>query len=573
LRGNPVLEVTLFNAAQHEQLPLSGERLVLGGRGGIPLHDDGSESLHAVLEPVPGEVERVRITNLGQTLVLKGGKRILAGVSRELRVPTQFCIGRTTVFVLPQDTAMPHDAALLPFPRLGGDPLLFASTIKSLGSTPPSSRTLACWFAALSRLQRSPAGSFEFFQAAARAMFDPGGLDAGMILLRDEGDWRIAASYLSHVDPAVAFRRSLLDRIVAERQTLFHDARLIAEGEFDRCSSFVAAAPIVSDARAVAGVVYGVRFDYDNNHRRGIRPLETHFVQAVADAVAAGLERREREMEVIRLRSRLELAFSPSVARELEHNPKLLEGDEREVTILFCDLRSFTSLSERLSPRESYALLSDVMDRLTHEVTRLDGVVIDYFGDGLAAFWNAPLRQPNHPYLACQTAFAMLDALPDLSDDWCAISGRQLRLGVGIHTGKALVGNAGSRSRIKYGPRGGAMNLASRIERLTKDMGVPILISEPTARQLQGRVAVRRVARTKIAGFADPVDLFQPLTRPQAEAWKPHESIFEDALSAFDRRRFEQSARLVEQLQAGGVADPVVDHLAHALASQYAAAH
>jgi len=155
----------------------------------------------------------------------------------------------------------------------------------------------------------------------------------------------------------MAYRRTILDRVVAERQTLFHDARAIAERVPETCSGFVVAAPVVGVSGEVVAVVYGSRFDHENNNRRGIRPLEAQFTQAVAETVSAGLSRLERESEVIRLKSRLELAFSPSVVRELEQNPNLLEGDQREVTILFCDLRGFTPLSERLSPRESYALI------------------------------------------------------------------------------------------------------------------------------------------------------------------------------------------------------------------------
>jgi len=511
-----VLEVTLYNAVQHLQMPLAEPRLVLGTGEGVRIEREVVDNIHVDLEPATRDGrDVVRVINRGQSIVLPGGKRILPGMSRELELPAEFWVGRTLAYVQSSDRPQPHDSTLTSFPRMDNDPLRFASLMKKLGGA-PSSHTLAYWFDALGRLQRSPAGSQEFFSAAAYSIFDPGGLDVGMIVLREASGWRIAASYVSHPDPAMTFRRTILGRVVAQRQTLFHDARAIAEAFDTQCGGFVVASPIFDDAGQVIAAVYGARFDHENNNRRGIRPLEAQFVQAVADTVSAGLTRLDRESELVRLKSRLELAFSPTVARELERNPRLLEGVEREVTILFCDLRGFTPLGERLSPRESYALLGDVMDRFTHDVMRFDGVLIDYFGDGLAAFWNAPLLQDDHALLACRAAFSMCDALPELSDDWFSVTGRHLRLGIGIHTGVSLVGNAGSRSRIKYGPRGTAVNLASRVQSASKQLELPVVITQTTAQRLQGKLPTRQVARLKLEGFAEPVELYQPLMNEHA---------------------------------------------------------
>jgi adenylate cyclase len=402
--------------------------------------------------------------------------------------------------------ADPTGAALSAFPRPDGDRARFKAEMKRLGGA-PSSHTLAYWLDALGQLQRSPAGSQEFFAAAAHAVIQPGGLDAALVLLRERDSWRVAARHPGESN--VVPQRSILDRVVAERQTLFHDARTLRDSS-QEAGSFVVAAPIVGDAGEVTGVVYGVRFDHTKNQRRGIRPLEAQFVQAVADAVSAGLIRRERESDVVRLQTRLELAFSPAVARELERNPQLLDVHECEVTILFADLRGFTALSERLSPSQAYSLLGDVMDRCTQDVMATGGVLIDYYGDGLAAFWNAPLPQPGHALRACQAALAMQGDLQLISDDWLPITGQPLQLGIGIHTATTLVGNAGSRSRIKYGPRGQAMNLASRVQNATRQLGRPILLTRSTAEQLAGQVALHSVSTYKLDGFAQSVELFAP---------------------------------------------------------------
>jgi adenylate cyclase len=563
--GFAVLEVTLYHPSQHVQTPLGGGSFTLGGASGLAIAGESNAAIDATLESVEQEHgSGVQITNRGQSLVLPGGPRILPGMSRKLSLPAQFWVGRTIVYVQPADATQPHDAALMPFPRMDDDPFTFTGVMKKLGGA-PSSHTLAYWFDALGRLQRSPAGSPEFFSAAAYAVFDPGGLDVGMVLLRDGNHWRIAGSYVSHPDPAMTFRATVLERMVEQRHTVFHDARHIAEAVEEPCNGFVVAAPIFNEQREILGAVYGARFDHHNNQRRGIRPLEAQFVQAVADTVSAGLSRTRRESEVIRLRTRLEQVFSPTVAQELERNPQLLDGDQREVTVLFCDLRGFTSLAERLAPRESYALLGDVMDRLTHEIARFEGVVIDYFGDGLAAFWNAPLAQSDHPYLACQAAFALCDALPEVSGDWMTVTGRQLQLGIGIHTGQALVGNAGSRQRIKYGPRGSTVNLASRVQTATKQVRLPILVTQATSQRLAGKMATRRIARIKLDGFEESVDLFQPLSSEQQIACASYSDVLAEALASFEQGDHHRARECVALLRRRGVNDSAVDYLARQL--------
>ena len=109
---------------------------------------------------------------------------------------------------------------------------------------------------------------------------------------------------------------------------------------------------------------------------------------------------------------------------------------------------------------------------LTAAVLDHDGLIIDYYGDGLAAMWNAPADQPEHPELACRAALAMIEALPAVGEKWAKVLPDELRIGVGVHTGVAQVGNAGSSRRAKYGPRGANVNLASRIEGATKAVGV-----------------------------------------------------------------------------------------------------
>ncbi|MEX0611244.1 MAG: adenylate/guanylate cyclase domain-containing protein, partial [Pirellulales bacterium] len=138
-----------------------------------------------------------------------------------------------------------------------------------------------------------------------------------------------------------------------------------------------------------------------------------------------------------------------------------IRSQQREVTLLFADLRGFTELAASLEMIPLVCeLAGHVMDCLTDAVSSHDGCVVDYFGDGLLAMWNAPSDQTDHAELACDAALEMLETLPAVTADWMGVIQTNLRLGIGVHTGIVQVGNAGSTRQKKYGPRGPNAHLA-----------------------------------------------------------------------------------------------------------------
>ena len=149
------------------------------------------------------------------------------------------------------------------------------------------------------------------------------------------------------------------------------------------------------------------------------------------------------------------------------------------------------------------------MDRFCEIIGRHDGVIIDFYGDGVSAFWNAPIEQPDHAILACQAAMEIVSCMPELDKNWQGIIGHRLQVGIGVNTGMAQVGNSGSSSRLKYGPQGRTVNVASRLENATKRIGAPILISGTTAAQVKGKFNFRRICTTFLSGFHEPTDVFQ----------------------------------------------------------------
>jgi adenylate cyclase len=296
----------------------------------------------------------------------------------------------------------------------------------------------------------------------------------------------------------------------------------------------VAASPIFNHRDEVVGAVYGVRSQGLKNQRVGVRHLEAQLVQLLAETMTVGLERQRREAEAARTRILLEQAFSPELASQLQRNPQMLEGHEREITVLFSDLRGFFEISERLGPHETYRFLGDVMNRLTESIMSASGVIIDYYGDGLAAMWNAPTDQYNHAELACRAAHAMLEELPAINAAWRESLGQDLDLGIGIHTGLARVGNAGTQRRIKYGPRGATVNLASRVEGATKRLGVSLLITEQTRRLLSPSIFTRRCLRAQLSGAAEPVDLYEVPRGPLSPEQIARMRGYEEALALFE---------------------------------------
>lgn len=240
--------------------------------------------------------------------------------------------------------------------------------------------------------------------------------------------------------------------------------------------------------------------------------------------------------------------FSPAVAARVVDDPGLLTPQTRTLSLLFADLRQFTALSSQLSPRDSYHLLGEVLEALTEEVMDRDGVVIDYYGDGLCALWNAPVPTPRHAEAACDAALGMLDAMPAITRSWADCLPGALEVRIGIHTGEAQVGNAGTRRRFKYGPRGLAVHLASRVEMAAKYLDIPLLTTEATRRQLSSDYFSLRVCRAALPGFQEPHALYAVYRAADAVGLRDKLDDYARALESFEAGRLAEAERLLETL-------------------------
>lgn len=220
-----------------------------------------------------------------------------------------------------------------------------------------------------------------------------------------------------------------------------------------------------------------------------------------------------------RLRRGITRAFSqylsPVLVERLASDPSLLKlgGETRVLTILFCDVRGFTTIAEGMKdePEKLTALVNRLLSPLSQAILDHGGTIDKYIGDCIMAFWNAPIDDPDHAAHAVEAAVAMMAALDRLNAEIATEAARAgetamaLRIGIGINTGSCVVGNMGSETRFDYSALGDAVNLASRLESETKTVGVPLLIGASTAAALGDRFALADLGAIGVKGKALPV--------------------------------------------------------------------
>jgi adenylate cyclase len=496
-------------------------RLVLA-RG----EEDDVGRCHAQVDPLPGG--RARLTNKSPTQALRllDGSAVLPGMACDLELPLVLSLGRRSVSVqaAPSRPAPPQPS------RLPASP----------GPAGVDGKALVPWLpAALDVLQA--ADPADFFDRAAEAAVAVADFDSCQLLLRREGEWRPQALRLAPAGLPGPHRPGgpVLAKVLQEKRTCWevpagdgHNGPAQAQA--------VVATPILDRNGAVLGALYG--------ERRCPRPaagalteVEAVLLELLARGVAAGLARLEQEQAAREERVRFEQFLSPELARQLARQPDLLRCRDAEVSILFCDVRDFSRLTERLGPARTVEWINDVLDELSECVLAEGGVLVSYIGDELLAMWGAPEAQPDHARRACRAALAMLGRLPALNQRWQATLGEPLELGIGINSGTARVGNTGSRYKFNFGAAGTTVNLASRVRGATKHLKCRLLLTGATREHLDAGFAPRRLGRFQVVHIDQAVDLYElaPADRPN---WAEARARYERALDLFERRQFAAAA-------------------------------
>ncbi|MGB6430807.1 MAG: adenylate/guanylate cyclase domain-containing protein [Candidatus Acidiferrales bacterium] len=224
------------------------------------------------------------------------------------------------------------------------------------------------------------------------------------------------------------------------------------------------------------------------------------------------------EKEKRKVRGAFQQYLSAEVIRRLLESPELLEPRRTEITVMFSDVRGFTTISEKLDAQELAALLNQYLNDMTRIVFDRGGTLDKYIGDAVMAFWGAPIEQSDHAANACRAAVEMMQRLAPLQRQWQSEGKPHLDIGIGLNTGAASVGNMGSALRYGYTALGDTVNLASRLEGLNKDYGTHILVSETTFEQVTDETAAqadgaqfvfRELDLIRVKGKTQPVGLYE----------------------------------------------------------------
>ncbi len=214
------------------------------------------------------------------------------------------------------------------------------------------------------------------------------------------------------------------------------------------------------------------------------------------------------------LRGVLGQYLSPSVVAEVTRDPESLKlgGDQREMTVLFSDLRGFTTYAESVDPETVVSALTEYLTAMSNVIFKYNGTIDKYMGDAIMAFWNAPQSQPDHAALTCRAACGMIEELERLNESWSKAGRMPLRMGMGINTGVMKVGNMGSASRFDYTVMGDSVNLGSRLEGLNKEYGTTLIVSAATLRAAGDGFHSRFLDLVAVKGKREPTAIHEVMT-------------------------------------------------------------
>lgn len=243
---------------------------------------------------------------------------------------------------------------------------------------------------------------------------------------------------------------------------------------------------------------------------------------------------------------------TPQVISQIVENPDRylrLGGDKKELTALFSDIRSFTTISEKMTPEELVETLNDFLTEMTDVIMELEGTVDKYVGDAIVAFFGAPIDFEDHARRACLAALGMQLRAEELRRQW-ADSGRpEVFIRIGLNTGPMVVGNIGSRRKMNYSIIGDAVNLASRLEGANKQYGTQIIAGAPTVESAHDAVEARELDLIRVVGKTEPVAIFEVLCRKGELTVDQvrHLEFYNRGIEYYQAREWEQAMEKFEE--------------------------
>ena len=257
------------------------------------------------------------------------------------------------------------------------------------------------------------------------------------------------------------------------------------------------------------------------------------------------------EREKKKIRGAFQYYLTASVINEMLKDPTKLKlgGDKKDLTVLFSDIRGFTTISEKLTPEELVHLLNEYLTAMTEIVFKYDGLLDKYMGDAIMAVYGAPLHQPDHRIRACRTALDMIESLKKLQQKWSEEGRPILNIGIGINSGDMVVGNMGSQMRFDYTVMGDSVNLGSRLEGINKEYGTSIIISEYTYEGVKDVLTCRELDSVRVKGKKLPVKIYELLCDKNDAA--PLEAFiqrFNEALDKYKQALWDEACAAFEKV-------------------------
>ncbi|MBI4633592.1 MAG: CHASE2 domain-containing protein [Deltaproteobacteria bacterium] len=257
------------------------------------------------------------------------------------------------------------------------------------------------------------------------------------------------------------------------------------------------------------------------------------------------------EREKKKIRGAFQYYLTASVINEMLKDPSKLKlgGDKKNLTVLFSDIRGFTTISEQLPPEELVHLLNEYLTAMTDLVFKYDGLLDKYIGDAVMAVYGAPLDQPDHALRTCRTALEMIDALKVLQAKWREEGKPLINIGIGINTGDMVVGNMGSQMRFDYTVMGDMVNLASRLEGINKEYGTNIVISEFTHAVVKNVMSCRELDSVRVKGKKLPVKIYELLSETKdAGPLQEFVRLFEEGLAKYKQGLWDEAIALFRKV-------------------------
>jgi adenylate cyclase len=256
------------------------------------------------------------------------------------------------------------------------------------------------------------------------------------------------------------------------------------------------------------------------------------------------------ERERVRIKKAFQSFVAPEVVNQIIRHPEKLRlgGERREISILFSDIRGFTSLSEVLAPEAVVEVLHDYLDPMSELVVKHGGTLDKYIGDAIMALYGAPLDLADHSRRACLTALEMVKTLRELDRGWVERGRPSLHIGIGINSGVVSVGNMGSNRLFDYTAIGDNVNLASRLEGLNKYYGTEILVAGATVERIDSGLYFREVDLVKVKGKRQPITIYEVMGEgvPAGQAARFLE-VYHEALAHLRGRRWEEALEAFQE--------------------------